>query len=261
MLRRSVGSNVGDQLRNGGPSVGENLFEAISSTKSTSSSTGIFEPAACDYLKKIDGNWEFPNSSHVLFNNFVKNFNGYYDDTTTSTHDDDQCSIESERLTKLSNLVSTRSIAPPVDDRFNINPISSCDHKFLTSNSVENFSQLQQQLPAGRFCGTATVKNNPVFHHLDHVKMDIIQTQSLDMEAPISYYRRAFKGKNSNIYHADNFYGSMSHSPCTSTIGYSRLSRPLVDNIHASKPCSRPLNLSAGCKKKGLHAAKSTQVS
>ncbi|XP_022734637.1 uncharacterized protein LOC111288134 isoform X2 [Durio zibethinus] len=260
----SVRSN-GD-LRNG-PDVGETLFEVISS-KSTSA--GIFE-SCCDYLKKIDGNWEFPDSS--LFNNFIKNLNGY--DTSTD-HDDHQSSIESDqRLTKLSNLVSNWSIAPPdpqANPQFNA---KSChdDHISLTSNPVENYSQ---RLPV--FSGMATTKN-PVFvscygggnHHHD-LKMETLR---LDMEAPTSYFRRAFKGTKSNGYQhhhhnslinnsisteADSFYGSMSHNtPCTSTITYSRLSKPLVDHIHPSKPTFRPLNLS-DCKKQGLQAANSLQT-
>ncbi|XVE91920.1 hypothetical protein REPUB_Repub01dG0052800 [Reevesia pubescens] len=271
----SVGSN-GD-LRNG-PDVGENLFEAISSK--SNSSAGIFEPA-CDYLKKIDGNWEFPNPS--VFNNLIKNLNGYEYNTSTD-HDHQNSNIESDqRLTKLSNLVSNWSIAPPdpqVNPQF-INPKSIChDHISLTNNSLENYSQSQQP----DFCGMATTKN-PVFvsscyghgngnhHHHHDVKME---TQSLDMEVPTSYFRRAFKGgstADSNGYHhhhntlinnsvsmeADNFYGSISHNPpCTSTFTYNRLSKPLVD-IHASKPSFRPLMTLSDCKKQGLQAANSLQ--
>ncbi|XVE85505.1 hypothetical protein DITRI_Ditri17bG0096200 [Diplodiscus trichospermus] len=247
----SVGSN-GD-LRNGSPHVGENLFEAISS-KSTSS--GIFEPA-CDYLKKIESNWEFPNSS--VFNSFFKNLNGY----DTSADHDHQSSIEStdQRFTKLSNLVSNWSIAPPdtqINPHFNPKPCH---------DSMENYSDDHQQQPA--FCGMAMTKN-PVFvscygdatYHHD-VKME---PQSLDMEAPTPYFRRAFKGSNSNRYHhhhnsfinnsismeADNFYGS-------STINSSRFSKPLVDINHASKPSFRPLSLS-DCKKQGVQAANSLQT-
>ncbi|XVF43533.1 hypothetical protein PTKIN_Ptkin02bG0047100 [Pterospermum kingtungense] len=259
-----------ESIGNSGPDVGENLFEAISS-KTNSLSAGISYEPACDYLKKIDGNWEFPAANSSVFNNFIKNLNGYNDASTTDIDDHDhQGSIESERLTRLSNLVSTWSIAPPdpqVNHRFMVNPKSYDYNSLSTSNSVENFSQ--QQLPG--FCGMATIKN-PVFvsrydngnyHHNHHdVKME---TQSLDMEAPISYYRRAFKGNNGNGYHhhslinnnsmeADNLYG-LSHSVSTSSISYNRLSKPLVDNIHASKP----LNLSA-CKKKGLQAANSLQT-
>ncbi|XVE74615.1 hypothetical protein DITRI_Ditri12bG0031600 [Diplodiscus trichospermus] len=237
-----------------GQDVGENLFEAISSTKSISS-TGIFEPA-CDYLKKIEGNWDFQSTSG--FNNFIKNFNGY----DTSTDHDHQSSVESERLTRMSNLVSNWSINPPDP---HVNP------QFI--NSVENYSQ---QLPA--FCGMATVLRNPVFlscyengnHHPPDVKRE---TQGLDMEAPTSYCRRAFKGNKTNGYHhhntslvnnsmeAENFYGSMtsSYSPCTSSITYSRFSRPLLD-INASRPClSKSLNL-LNCKKQGLQAGNSLQT-
>lgn len=37
----------------------------------------MFEPAACDYLKKIDSGWEF--SSQTNLNQFQKNFNGFND--------------------------------------------------------------------------------------------------------------------------------------------------------------------------------------
>ncbi|GMI75227.1 PERICYCLE FACTOR TYPE-A 1 [Hibiscus trionum] len=246
-------SNVG---RNGAD-VEENLFEAISS-KSNSSAAGIFEPAACDYLKKIDGNWEISNSS--VFNNLIKDMNEGFD--TSSTDNDQQSSIEAERLTKLSNMVSHWSIAPPDPQ---LNP-----PQFINPKPMENYSQSQQQQQPTVFYGTATVKN-PVFSSCYHdVKME---NPSVDIEPPSSYLRRALKtGNNGNGYHlhnslinssismeADNFYGSMSHSPCTSNITYGRLSKPLID-IHApSKPRFRPLNLS-DCKKQGLQAANSLQT-
>ncbi|KAK8526177.1 hypothetical protein V6N13_017233 [Hibiscus sabdariffa] len=230
---------------------GENLFEAISS-KSNSSAGGIFEPAACDYLKKIDGNWEISNSS--VFSNFIKDMNEGFD--TSSTDNDQQSSIESERLTKLSNMVGHWSIAPPDP---HLNP-----PQFINPKSTENYAQSQQQ-PA-EFCGMATVKN-PVFLSCHHdVKME---NPSVGMEPPNSYLRRALKtGNHGSGYHlqnslvsnsismeADKFYGSM----CTSNITYGRLSKPLID-IHApSKPRFRPLNLS-DCKKQGLQAANSLQT-
>ncbi|OMO93923.1 hypothetical protein COLO4_16623 [Corchorus olitorius] len=254
----SVGSN-GD-LRNS-QDIGENnLFEAISS-KTTSSPGLIFEPA-CDYLKKIDtNNWEFPNSSSV-FNNFIKNINGNY---TNDHHHHHQSSIESadQRFTKLSNLVSNWSIAPP-DPELNNNH----EHMSLnSSSSVENYSNQPS------FCGMAAAMNikTPVFlscygqnqnqnqnHH--DVKME-------DMEASNSYFRRAFKGGNNGYNHhhresfinnssmeADNFFGSssMSHSLNTSSITYSgRLSKPLVDIHVPNKPYNiRPLNNNlSDCKK------------
>ncbi|EEF40510.1 hypothetical protein RCOM_0775400 [Ricinus communis] len=85
-----VGSN--GELQNN-QDVGENLLDALSSRSINSS--GIFEPA-CDYLKKIDHNWEFTSS----FNNFEKHINGF------STDHHHQSLIESDqRVTKLSNLV------------------------------------------------------------------------------------------------------------------------------------------------------------
>lgn len=58
----------------------------------------MFEP--CDYLKKMDNGWD----SSTPFNNFdQKNFNGSFNENM----------FEAERLTKLSNLVSNWSIAPP----------------------------------------------------------------------------------------------------------------------------------------------------
>lgn len=75
---------------------GNNLINAFSSKNV---STGLmFEP--CDYLKKMDNGWD----SSTPFNNFdQKNFNGSFNDNM----------FEAERLTKLSNLVSNWSIAPP----------------------------------------------------------------------------------------------------------------------------------------------------
>lgn len=75
---------------------GNNLINAFSSKNL---STGLmFEP--CDYLKKMDNGWD----SSTPFNNFdQKNFNGSFNDNM----------FEAERLSKLSNLVSNWSIAPP----------------------------------------------------------------------------------------------------------------------------------------------------
>ncbi|KAL4278574.1 hypothetical protein GQ457_03G010860 [Hibiscus cannabinus] len=208
VILSNVGSNGG---LNHGVYVGENLFEAMSS-KSNSSAAGIFEPA-CDYLDKIDGNWELSSSS--VFNSLVRNMNQGFDN-------DQQSSIGSERLTKLSNMVSHGSIAPQF-----MSPKPS------TSSPVENYSGSLQQPTA--FCGMETVKN-PVF---------------------LSCYGHG--NPKSISMEADNFYGSVSHSPCTTNITYGRLSKPLI-HIHApSKPRFRHLNLS-DCKEKGLQAANSPQT-
>ncbi|KAL8157724.1 uncharacterized protein LOC141724379 [Apium graveolens] len=89
--------NVGNngELHNN-QDTGNNLINAFSSKNLT---TGLmFEP--CDYLKKMDNGWD----NAAPFNNFdQKNFNGSFNDNM----------FEAERLTKLSNLVSNWSIAPP----------------------------------------------------------------------------------------------------------------------------------------------------
>ncbi|KAE8667706.1 Basic helix-loop-helix DNA-binding superfamily protein, putative isoform 2 [Hibiscus syriacus] len=244
-------SHVLTNVGSNGADVGENLFESIS-LKSNSLAAGIFEPAACDYLKKIDGNWEISNSS--VFNNFIKNINEGFG-TSTSTDNDQQSSIESERLTKLSNMVSHWSIAPPDP---HVNP-----PQFINPKSMENYSQSR---PAA-FCGMETVKNPAFLSSYQDVKME---NPSVDMETPSSYLRRALRTTNNgNGYHlhnslvnnsismeADNFYGSMSRSPTTSNITYGK---PLIDIHASSKPRFRPLNLS-DCKKQGLQAANSLQT-
>ncbi|XP_059434494.1 transcription factor bHLH111 isoform X2 [Corylus avellana] len=82
----SVGSNQ---------DVEEKFVDALSSK---SMSTGMFEPA-CNYLKK------FTNSCSSS-NNFDKNICGGFGESL----------VDNERLSKLSNLVSTWSIAPPACD-------------------------------------------------------------------------------------------------------------------------------------------------
>ncbi|KAL4586489.1 hypothetical protein LXL04_011125 [Taraxacum kok-saghyz] len=61
-------------------------------------STRMFEPAACDYLKKMDNGWEF--SSPTNLNQFQKNFNGFNDGIFQNTN-------------KNQSSVTTWSIAPP----------------------------------------------------------------------------------------------------------------------------------------------------
>ncbi|KAF1879149.1 hypothetical protein Lal_00047821 [Lupinus albus] len=90
-----VGSN--GELHNN-QEIGENFLDALSSKSMTNT---MFEPA-CDYLKKLDTNWDHYSDSNS-FNTLEKHINGY-----------SNAMIENnERLTKLSNLVSTWSIAPP----------------------------------------------------------------------------------------------------------------------------------------------------
>ncbi|CAI9260685.1 unnamed protein product [Lactuca saligna] len=72
-------------------------------------STRMFEPAACDYLKKMDSGWEF--SSPTNLHQFQKSFNGFNDGVFQ---------------TKNPSSVSTWSIAPPdVETNPQFDPYSS----------------------------------------------------------------------------------------------------------------------------------------
>ncbi|OIV89565.1 hypothetical protein TanjilG_19242 [Lupinus angustifolius] len=112
-----VGSNNSQEI-------GENFLDALSS-KSMGST--MFEPA-CDYLKKLDTNWDHHYNGSTSFNTFEKHLNGYSNAMIENNN---------ERLTKLSNLVSTWSIAPPdpevnnrhfVPQRTNMSLNSTMDH-------------------------------------------------------------------------------------------------------------------------------------
>ncbi|KAK7268336.1 hypothetical protein RIF29_21034 [Crotalaria pallida] len=71
---------------------------------SSKSMTSIMFESACDYLKKLDTNWDHQYNGSTSFKNFdEKHLNGFNDAMIENN----------ERLTKLSNLVSTWSIAPP----------------------------------------------------------------------------------------------------------------------------------------------------
>ncbi|XP_062113109.1 uncharacterized protein LOC133824256 [Humulus lupulus] len=120
--------------------VGENFLDMLSSSKSNNiTSNGMYEPPACDYLKKLDtssskysNTWD--NHNHFLSNNFddqkpMINING-----SSSTTAFNESMIENERLTnKLSNLISTWSIAPP-ELEMNINTSTA------TNNNRHYFS-------------------------------------------------------------------------------------------------------------------------
>ncbi|GFY90982.1 hypothetical protein Acr_07g0011780 [Actinidia rufa] len=101
--------------------IGDNSINMLSSK---SLSIGMFEPA-CDYLKKMDTSWEFTNQPSL--NNFEKHFNGF-----------NESLIESERLTKLSNLVNNWSIAPP-DSGIN-HPFDSQSCNISLSSTMDRFS-------------------------------------------------------------------------------------------------------------------------
>ncbi|KAF3431012.1 hypothetical protein FNV43_RR25742 [Rhamnella rubrinervis] len=243
--------------------VGENFLDGLASTKSMST-TGMFEPA-CDYLKKLDhSTWEFTNPSS--FNNFDhKQMNGF-----------NETMIENERLTKLSNLVSTWSIAPPepeVNRQF-MNP-QTCNNNISLSSSMDHLKQTFSDSTACEIGGNRN-NNSSLFSCYGHALKAETGHDQTEIEAPGALLRRSFNGNigyqiglNSPIIGDNNkyYYGmpaADSYSSCTSArnladvISFtSRLGKPLID-IHApNKPSSfkSSLNLSDNSKKDGLQTS------
>ncbi|XP_048229590.1 transcription factor bHLH111 [Ricinus communis] len=264
-----VGSN--GELQNN-QDVGENLLDALSSRSINSS--GIFEPA-CDYLKKIDHNWEFTSS----FNNFEKHINGF------STDHHHQSLIESDqRVTKLSNLVNNWSIAPPdpgvVSNNRDFDPMT-CS---ISLSSVNHYSPQPQTFSDSASCGTAGMGRNSglilsCYGSHDHVKVENDhehQNHHRHVEAPAAGYvlrRSTFNNNGAGVgYHiglnngsvmADNskyYYGTTENTSArTFNDGLTfngRLNKPLID-IQGHKPCFKSLNLS-DCRKQGLQTSSQT---
>lgn len=178
----------------------------------------MFEPACSDYLKKMDNSWEFANSPS--FNNFdQKHFNGFNHGV-----------MESERLTKLSNLVSNWSIAPP-DSAGILNHQFDLSHmKQTMSNPTPFVGILNRNLGSFSCYGhDSKVKDE---HQIGH----------------------------SNSFVGDNkYYYGTSEVPCnTSTRSFSDvmnfssfLSKPSV-GIHGSKSIPRSL---PDCKKQVVQSS------
>ncbi|XP_058184060.1 uncharacterized protein LOC131301696 isoform X3 [Rhododendron vialii] len=179
---------------------------------SKSLSTGMFEPAYSDYLKKMDNSWEFANSPS--FNNFdQKHFNGFNHGV-----------MESERLTKLSNLVSNWSIAPP-------DSAGILNHQF-------DLSHMKQTMSNPTPFGGILNRNLGSFSCYGH-------------DSKVKYEHQI--GLSNSFVGDNKYYYGTSEVPCnTSTRSFSDvmnfssfLSKPSV-GIHGSK--SRPRSL-PDCKK------------
>lgn len=251
---RSVGSN-GD-LKNH-QDVGENFLDGLSSTKSNMP-TGMFEPA-CDYLKKLDHSaWEFTNSTP--FNNFDhKQMNGF-----------NETMIENERLTKLSNLVSTWSIAPPEPElncQFNPQTCNNNNNNMSLSSSMDQY-HLKQTFSD---CEIGVNRNSsslfPCYSHA--LKVETVHEENIEA-APGVLLRRPVINGNGNIGYQNggdhskyyNYGMPDSYSSCTSARNFAdvisfsgRLSKPLID-IHApTKPCFKSQHLSDNSKKQGIQTS------
>uniref|UniRef100_A0A5B7BVS3 BHLH domain-containing protein n=1 Tax=Davidia involucrata TaxID=16924 RepID=A0A5B7BVS3_DAVIN len=246
----SVGSS--GELQNS-QDVGENLLDAI---PSKNLSTGMFEPAF-DYLKKIDNSWEFTNLTS--FNNFEKHYNGF-----------NESLIESERLNKLSNLVSNWSIAPPdpeINHQFDPRSCSISLGSRMDQYSQSDLCHVKQTVSDSTSCGGGINRNFASFSCYGHdLKME---NEHPEIETPAgALLRRSFNsngigyqvGLNNSIVgdNGKNYYG-ITDVPCnnarsfTDVISFSSETKPLVD-IHATKSVLKSLNLS-DCKKQVLQTS------
>ncbi|KAA8532372.1 hypothetical protein F0562_032373 [Nyssa sinensis] len=247
----SVGSS--GELQNS-QDVGENLLDTI---PSKNLSTGMFEPAF-DYLKKIDNSWEFTNLTS--FNNFEKHYNGF-----------NESLIESERLNKLSNLVSNWSIAPPdpeVNNQFDPRSCSISLGSGMDQYSQSALCHVKPTVSDSTSCGGGINRN---FGSISCYGHDLkVENEHRDFDSPGALLRRSSfnsdgigyqVGLNSSIL-GDNgkYYYGITDMPCTNPRSFTdvitfstSLTKPLVD-IHPTKPFIKSLNLS-DCKKQVLHTS------
>ncbi|KAK7268337.1 hypothetical protein RIF29_21035 [Crotalaria pallida] len=240
-----VGSN--GELHNN-QEIGENFLDALSSKSMTST---MFEPA-CDYLKKLDTNWDHQYNSSTSFNNFdEKHLNGFSDAMIENN----------ERLTKLSNLVSTWSIAPPdpeVSSNFDPQPNNIClnssmNHDYPQSEPChfkQPFGDSTSSCSIGRNfgmlpCYDQDMKVKQEYHHASEILGKSFNTNG--------YNTLSSFGDGGKFYH-----GLHNVSPCprnfSDLISFNnRVGRP-VFAVHAQKPSMKCINLSES-KKQGLQTS------
>ncbi|XP_029129657.1 transcription factor bHLH111 isoform X2 [Cajanus cajan] len=245
-----VGSN--GELHNS-QEIGENFLDALSSKSMTST---MCQPV-CDYLKKLDTSWDYSGSTSL--NSFEKHLNGF-----------SEAMIENnERLTKLSNLVSTWSIAPPdpeVSSHFDPQT-----NNMSLSSSMEHFPQsdhFKQPFVDSTSCslGGAT-RNSGVFPCYDHdmkVKQEYHHHAS-EVPGSAGFGRplnaNGYQNGFNNLSAGDScklYQGLPNLSSCTrnfsDVISFdSRLGRPVI-GIHSQKPSMKYLNNVSESKKQGLQA-------
>lgn len=220
----------------------------------------MFEPA-CDYLKKLDTSWEYSGSTS--FNSFEKHLNGFNDAMIESN----------EGLTKLSNLVSTWSIAPPdpeVSSHFdpqtnNMSLNSSMDH-YPQSEPCHHFKQPFEDSTLACSVG-GTSRNSGVFPCYDQ-DMKVKQEYHHASEVSGAVFGKSFNTNNgyqngfnshSSVGDSGKFYNGLPNiSSCprnfSDLISFnSRLGRPVI-GVHALKPSTKYLNLSES-KKQGLQTS------
>ncbi|XP_027934666.1 transcription factor bHLH111 isoform X2 [Vigna unguiculata] len=230
-----VGSN--------GQEIGENFLGALSSKSMTST---MFQPV-CDYLKKLDhSSWEYSGSTSL--NSLEKHLNGFSEAMMENN----------ERLTKLSNLVSTCSIAPP-DPEVNSHFDPQTNNMSLNNSSMDHFPQSDHfKQPFGESLGGVANRNPGVFPSYDHDMKIKQEFHASEVQGSLNAngYQNGFNGfsvgDSCKLYH-----GMPNLPPCTRNFSdvisfNSRFGRPVI-GIHAQKPGMKYLNVSEP-KKQGLQA-------
>uniref|UniRef100_A0A9I9DRQ0 BHLH domain-containing protein n=1 Tax=Cucumis melo TaxID=3656 RepID=A0A9I9DRQ0_CUCME len=132
----NIGNDV--ELQSNEEDIEGNFLETISS-RSSMSTTGIFEPTACsDYLKKMDtsnnnnNNWD---DTFQTFNTNTNNNNRLL--TSSQAH-----MLQNERFLKLSNLVNRWSIALPSPDP-HLRHLTDDQHDHLRATTVPTHEILE----------------------------------------------------------------------------------------------------------------------
>ncbi|XP_017224711.1 transcription factor bHLH111 isoform X2 [Daucus carota subsp. sativus] len=206
-----------------------NLINAFSSKNL---STGLmFEP--CDYLKKMDNGWD----GSTPFNNFdQKNFNGSFSDNM----------FEAERLTKLSNLVSNWSIAPP-DPEIN----GSGDVCYMKQNVNRDLSSYPSH---GDDHDLKVELNDQRDNHTDQVNVNNLFPRAYDNGTRMGYQtgiNNSMGGDNSKLYYGVHDVSCNNGRNLEDVMAFSSgfgNKLPPTNIINPSKPLLKTLNLS-DCKK------------
>ncbi|MED6203718.1 hypothetical protein PIB30_001958 [Stylosanthes scabra] len=252
--------------------IGEKFLDALSSKNMTSSM--FEEPAYCDYLKKLDStsnSWEYSGgnggggSSSSSFNN---NNNNSFDEKNNNNGFSDALIENNERLTKLSNLVSTWSIAPPHPQL----STTHFEHPPPTNNNNQNqFPQshdpncnFKQQLP---FIGDNSTSsyNNPNINISSYDQMSKVKEEyhhhhhqnGLLMNGVFSVGGDSISGNNKLYHHGlPNISSCTRNNNISDVISFnSRLGMRPVLGIHAQKASMKYMNLSEPKKHQPLQTS------
>lgn len=174
---------------------GENLLEVMTSKGFTPDE--MFEPA-CDYLKKLDGSWEFANP--LSLNSLKKQLGNYTGNTT----------VQVAGVTKdISEMVSNWSIAPPNPQLDRHVAPSACSFPItppMAQYSTSNVAHAKHE----------------ILHSPSYPDGDMARVRST---GHMSYYDRIIKGES---HHQD--MGAAATSFLRNGVGYHQVSAVGLDN-------------------------------